>query len=126
MIGGRASASKFHLLLPSLSSQLKFLLFFPSRIHKNNLYIPMRILLIPLEWALFRSFDKPSENLLFLQVCLAVKKMCETSSWPKCIWVHSPVLLPSRLTHPAFGGATLKSIQITLNLCSKSHCGLMK
>ena len=125
MIGGTASASKFHLLLPSLSSQLKFLLFFPSRIHKNNLYISMCILLLPLEWALFCSFDKPSENLLFLKVCLAVKKMCETSSWPKCVWVH-PILLPSRLAHPAFGGATLESIQITLNLCSKSHCGLMK
>lgn len=43
----------------------------------------MHTLLLPLEWVLFRPFDKPSENLLFLKVCLAIKKMCETSSWAK-------------------------------------------
>ena len=38
----------------------------------------------------------------------------------------SLILFPPCLTHPGFGRATLESIQITLNLCSKIHCGYMK
>ena len=87
MIGGTAFASKFHLLLPSLFSQLKFLLLFPlTDSQKQFIHIPCTSYFLPLEWALLRSFDKPSENLLFLKICFAAKKMCETSPGPKCIW----------------------------------------
>ena len=86
MIGGTASASKSH-LLPSLFSQLKFLLFFPlTDSQKQFIHIPCASYFLPLEWALLRSFDKPSENVLFLKICFAAKKMCETSPGPKCIW----------------------------------------